>query len=227
MREVLTQSGVMGVGALVSEQQGCGGRDVSQPGVVGEVELIARRVIWVKGDGEGHWVEGVAGLGDQEPFRASRELTATAIPFPHVIGVSMVGGDNHRTASSSHLGDDSPHAMINAFNRFDCRLEISGVTDHVAVGEIDSSKIEGALLDFLKERFGDLVGRHFWGLVKWGLEARNLSVGFEFFGEVAAAIAIPEVGYVPVFLGFTAGPLANPCFAKHLTQGSADLGRRD
>ena len=54
----------------------------------------------------------------------------------HLLGISVVSGDNHLAAAFQHSAHHAADAYVQRLDRLDCRSQIAAVADHVAVGVV-------------------------------------------------------------------------------------------
>ena len=83
-----------------------------------------------------------------------------AVRIFHLVGVAVVGGQEHAAA---HIANGLPngfHAGVNRLDRLHRRVEHAGVTHHVTVREIEDHHVVFAAADALGALVGHLVGAH-------------------------------------------------------------------
>ena len=97
------------------------------------------------------------------------------------------------------------------------------MTHHIAVGEVDSQARILAALQRVDQRIGDQRALHPGALLEGNDVGGDLHVGFQLVGELAGLVAVPEVGYVTVFLGFGDSVLCYARVRQILTHSIGDL----
>ena len=89
-----------------------------------------------------------------------RGLRAAGGRVDHLLGVAVVGGDDHGSAGTLEGSIDLAEAGINGFDGFDGGRNLAGVADHVGVGEVHHHDVEGLLFDGLDDGVGNALRRH-------------------------------------------------------------------
>ena len=103
-----------------------GAMSARRPPVGFEFRALEAVVDEDEGDVEG----GVGGVG------------AVVDGVPHLFAVAVVGGDDEGAALGQYRVDEFADAVVDDFDGFDGGGEFAGVSDHVAVGEVDDVDIE-------------------------------------------------------------------------------------
>ena len=124
----------------------------------------------------------------------------SAIGLAHLVGVAVVGSQQNLTTGGQNRVDDLAGAGVHSLNGLHSGLEDAGVTDHVAVGEVQDDHVVLAALDALDALVGNLEGAHLGLQVVGG----NLGAGDQ--GAILALegslhAAVEEEGHMGVLLG--------------------------
>ena len=90
---------------------------------------------------------------------------------------------------------------------------------HIAVGEIAAQELELAGCHILYHLLRDLLALHGRGLLEGDYIRGNLFIHFQVFVHLAAAVTVPEIGYMAIFLGFGNGIFGDAGLAQHFRQG--------
>ena len=118
----------------------------------------------------------------------------------HLVGVAVVGGQQHRAAHRERLLDDLARTLVHRFHRLDRRVEYAGVADHVAVGKVEDDHVIFAAVQPGEQLVGDQVGAH----LRLQVVGRNLR-GVDQRAVLARGYrlhaAVEEEGDVRVLLG--------------------------
>lgn len=170
----------------------------------------------------------MGGHGHGAPLGVEHKFAGFFVDFEHLVGVSVVGGDD---GGPSELFDGLKEAAkgeVGGLDSDDGGFEVSGVTDHVAVGVIDAGKSDsGVVLEGLNGGVGDFGSFHPGALVERDAVGGDFDVFFEFFFEGVGAVSVPEIGDVPVFLGFADGELFDVGLREKFAHGARDFGGAD
>jgi hypothetical protein len=73
----------------------------------------------------------------------------------HHLRIAMIGGDQHRSAFRPNRGFNPAQASVDRFDRFDRRLYLSRMPDHVGVGKVHDHDVERPFLRSLHHRVGN------------------------------------------------------------------------
>ena len=119
----------------------------------------------------------------------------------HAIGVAMVGRDQSHSTLFLYRIDDHAHTGIHGLNRCDSRADDTGMTDHVAVGEVDDVQIGLVGKDGIAQLDGNLRLAHLGlQIVGCNLGGRDKRARLALLGRLDTAVH--EEGDVRVLLGF-------------------------
>ena len=137
-----------------------------------------------------------------------------------MVGVAVVGGEQHLAARGQHRADDPARALVHGLDGLDRRLEHAGVAHHVAVGKVQDDDVVFAALDAPHALVGHEVGAHF------GLQVVGCHLGAGDEGPVLALegrldAAVEEEGHVGVFFGLGDAQLGEALFGQILAH---DMG---
>ena len=122
-----------------------------------------------------------------------------AVGEQQLLGISVIGGDDHATARGHRRIDDAPDRAVGRGHRGAGRPEVAGVSDHVGVREVHDREVVGTTRDGLHQRVGDARGAHLGAQVVGG----DLGRGHEhavLAGERRLAAAVEEIRHVSVLL---------------------------
>lgn len=98
----------------------------------------------------------------------------TSIRVDHRFAIAMVGDNDGRVAIFQSGSNDFFDALIDRFTGFDRGFENAGVAYHIAVGKIETHKIDFFFLEFRNKRIGEFERAHF-GLQIIGGDFRGIS----------------------------------------------------
>ena len=133
----------------------------------------------------------------------------------------MVGGD-HGDAAHFHGGvHHTAHALIHGLHGLHRRVKDTGVTHHVAVGEVQDDDIIRTGFDPLHALVAHLVGAH----LRLEIVGRHLGRGHQhpvLAGELGLHAAVEEEGHMGILLRFRDAELGQSQIAEILTQTVAD-----
>ena len=148
----------------------------------------------------------------------------STVAVDHAIGVAVIGGDAGHAAHLSNGVGYLLHTPVDCLDRLDCRVEHTGVTDHVAVGEVEDDDVILAALDRLDAFFGDLIGAHM-GLHIVGGDSRGLDKDTILALILLFNAAVEEEGDMRVLLGLSDTQLGQAVFREILAEGVDELLR--
>ena len=148
----------------------------------------------------------------------------STVTVDHAIGVAVVGGDAGHAAHFSDRVGYLLNAPVDCLDRLDCRVEHTGVTDHVAVGEVEDDHVILAALDRFDALFGDLVGAHM-GLHVVGGDRRGLDEDAILALILLFNAAVEEEGDVRILLGLGNTQLGQAVVGEILAEGVDELLR--
>ncbi len=137
----------------------------------------------------------------------------------------MVGGHDRHAALFQNGRNQTTQLQVQGLHGGDGRFEVARVPHHVSVGVVHAQVLVLAGFQGGQQGIGDLGGFHPGPLLEGHHVGRHFHVGLQTVGELAGAIAVPEVGHVAVLLGFGNGELAHAGTCQEFTQGAVD-GRR-
>ena len=120
----------------------------------------------------------------------------------HLVGVAVVGGDKQRAVESFGCSFNLTDALIEGFHGNDYRIQVSCVAYHVAVWKIAAEEIVISAFHGGNQFLGNFLAFHSGLLVKGDEVGGNFFPGFQCFIKFCAAVAVPEVGHMTVFLSF-------------------------
>lgn len=175
-------SHVVGLGKVKEGEHG--GADVAEATPVADGDSLL-----VGDEDEGYGVGGVGGVG-----------TAGGWVDEHLC-VAVVGGDEEGSAYAADLVVDAAELGVYGFDGADGGLELTGVADHVGVGEVDDDDVEGGVVYRFDDGVGDAGGGHLRGEVI-GRDLLRGDEGAIFAGEGFLDAAVEEISDVGVFFGF-------------------------
>ncbi len=119
----------------------------------------------------------------------------------HRFRIAVIGGDDPGAAARAQALENSAEAFVDRFDGFDGGLELSGVADHVRVGEVHDDRVEIALFDGVDHGVGNSRRGHFRLQIVCGHFGRGnqraLLAGKRLFDA-----AVEEISDVGVLLGF-------------------------
>ena len=154
-------------------------------------------------------------------------LSGLLIHFKHLVGVSVVGGNNGNAVQRVHHRQDSAKLQIQRFHRATGRRKRTGMSNHIAVGEIDAQNFVFARLQTFNQLVGNLGALHPGALFKRNDVRGDFNVGFQLLVKLARFVSVPEIGHMPVFLRFGHSKHGNTGSGKIFAHGVGDFGRRD
>ena len=133
----------------------------------------------------------------------------------------MIRSDERYAALGSDEVNESADAGIDRFNCLDSRIEHAGVTDHVAVCEVEDYRIVDVLVDLIDKRVGDFVCAHL------GLEVIGRDIGGVNEDSVLALVdslfaAVEEECDMSIFCELGDSQLAKTRLAEYLAQRHVD-----
>ena len=133
------------LGEVQDLQHGRG--DVRESAALAQLNLSGRQTLVRTDDQERNRVGGVRGEGG-------------TVRLVHLVGVAVVGGQQHRAAHRERLLDDLARTLVHRFHRLDRRVKYAGVADHVAVGKVEDDHVIFAAVQPGEQLVGDQVGAH-------------------------------------------------------------------
>ena len=148
----------------------------------------------------------------------------STVAVDHAISVAVVSGD---AGHAAHLSDGVGNLLytpVNSLDRLDCRIEHTGVTDHIAVGEVEDDHVILAALDRVDALFGDLVGAHM-GLHVVGGDGRGLDEDAILALILLFNAAVEEESDMCVLLGLGDAQLGQAVVREILAEGVDELLR--
>jgi hypothetical protein len=172
-------------------------------GNIGQAEFsvfqgICLRLLIVIKD-QRHFVQRMAGLGFKPAALVLfglavfiRSNISSAFPWSAVIMAIP--------PSSSITGQQSFQAQIHGLNGDSGCQEIAGMPNHVAVGKLTRAKRYLPVRNSAIILSVNLCRLHPWSLLKRDDVGWNFNISFQRVIEFSAAVSIPEVGYMAVFL---------------------------
>ena len=134
----------------------------------------------------------------------------------------MIGRDHGYPTERVDDRQQPSQSQVHRFHGNDGGGVVTGVTDHIAIGVIDPRGSECSGLELLDHLIGDLGRLHPGPLLEGHNIRGNLDVGFQLIAELAAAVAVPEVGHMAVFLGLGDGQLSDTFGGEVLAHGVLD-----
>lgn len=113
----------------------------------------------------------------------------TAMRIDILFRVAVVCGDDGDTAERNRFFDDAAEFAIDGFDGGDDRGNVSGVSDHVGIREVDEEKI-GFFVQIFNRFVSDFPRPHGWRLVmsRYILPAFDDDLFFSREGEFAATV---------------------------------------
>ena len=183
-------------------------------------------VVAVVDDDARHRVERVARLGLWITIALVEDAAVLGV-LEHIIGVAVVGAENHDAAGRLDRLCDPADLQVHPLHRADHRLEDTGVPDHVAVGEVELDEIPVAALHLGDDPVGDLGALHPRPLFEGDDVAGHLDVLFKLVVELAGAVAVEEVGDMAELLRLADGELPDVRRTEVLGQRPVDRRRGD
>src|SRR5690606_22577906 len=99
------------------------------------VDLVAVPPVGVV-DEEGHGVQGVTCLYHRPPGDAVAKYAALTIPLEHLVGVPVIRRDHQDPPHAVHQRLDAAELEIHGLHGHHGGVEVAGVADHVAVGQV-------------------------------------------------------------------------------------------
>ena len=144
----------------------------------------------------------------------------------HLLGIAMVGGDEHHAARRLDRLHQASQAGVDGFDGLGRRGEIAGVADHVGIGEVDHDQVEFARADRLDELVGHFRSAHL-GLEVVGLDLGGGDQDALLAVEHALLAAVEEEGDVRVLLGLGDAQLLEAGARHRLAQPHLDDFRRE
>ena len=156
-------------------------------------------------DAEGHGVGGVGGKGG-------------AVVVHHLVGVAVVGGEQHAAAHLLHSLHHAAHAGVHGLHGLHSGLEHAGVAHHVAVGVVEDEGVVLAGLHGLHHLVGDLIGAHL-GLQIVGGHSGGLDQNAVLAGVLLLHAAVEEEGDMGVLLRLGDAQLGQALVGDVLAKG--------
>ena len=185
-----------------------------------EILRILALVVGVTDDAR-HRVEGVARLALGLSVGALLQAAILAMLI-HVVGVSVVRGDDHDATGGLHGFPDASNLDVHALHGTYDSFEDAGMADHVSVGEVEFDEVPLAALDLGDDAVGDLGALHPGSLLEGDDVARNLDVVLKLLVELASPVAVEEVGHVAELLRLGDGELPDAAGAQVLRHRPVD-----
>ena len=138
----------------------------------------------------------------------------------------MIRGDEQNAAHVLHSLFDLAHALVDGLHSLHCSFHDTGVSHHVAVGEVHDDRVVLAGSDGLGGFRGHLPGAHLGDEVIGGklLRARNEDTILPRADALNAAVE--EEGDMGVFLRLRDAKLGQAVLAEEITEGLGDGLRR-
>src|SRR5699024_417940 len=156
-------------------------------------------------DAEGHGVGGVGGKGG-------------AVLVHHLVGVAVVGGEQHAAAHLLHSLHHAAHAGVHGFHGLYSGLAHASVAHHVAVGVVEDEGVVLAGLHGLHHLVGDLIGAHL-GLQIVGGHSGGLHQNTVLPGVLLLHAAVEEEGDMGVLLRLGDAQLGHTLLGDILAKG--------
>ena len=146
------------LGSLVTHEVNHGSCDVGKTEVaVISLDTVEVLCVGVVVNDAGNGVEGVAGFRLEVAVLVSLGLPRLLIHFVHLVSVAVVSGDQSHAAKLVNDLKDTSKLQVKCFHGATSRCQRTGMTNHVAVGEVDT--ILG-VLDFAEKLLTVLSARH-------------------------------------------------------------------
>ena len=209
--------------SLEAEQFGAGSGDRADPQSCIEFLRIFALVIGVV-DEAGNRIQGVTGLAARLPVLIEFDGTGFIV-FVHIIGVAVVGGNDHDTASFRHGVVEALQTDVERAHGDLNRLIDSGMSDHIPVREVQTDKLIFSGFDRGNNGIGDLGALHPGTLFKRNDIGGDLLIGFKSLVEFSGPVSVEEVGDMTVLLRFTDCKLTDIAGAEILAERLVDLRR--
>ena len=175
-----------------------GGGDVGQAAVAEALDIV------VHGD-EGHYVEGVGGVGG-------------TVLVDCVVGVAVVGGDKHAVTVGPGGLDYLGHALVHGLDGLADGLVDSGVAYHITVGEVEDDHVVYAFIQLGYKSLSHLGSGHL-GLEVVGGHLGGVDEDAGLALERLLASAGEEEGHMGVFLGLGDAELPASGLGDYLADG--------
>ena len=83
-----------------------------------------------------------------------------AVLLIHPVGVAMVGGQQNGAVHRQDLFHHLAYAAVHRLYRLNCRIEYTGVSDHVAVSKVEDDNVVFSAVQTGKQLVGHLIGAH-------------------------------------------------------------------
>src|SRR5262245_24016416 len=128
-----------------------------------------------------------------------RSMRSARFRVDHLLTIAMVGGNYRCSFNSLDRANDPAQTGIERFDRLDCRIEHSGVPDHIAIGVVDNVDILIALI----KRATDSVGYFECAHIRLQIVGCHLGRGHEdaaFMGKLFLDATIEKISDVRIFL---------------------------
>ncbi len=104
---------------------------------------------------------------------------------------------------------DSPDCQVDCLHSDSSRVDIGGMADHVAPGEICSEHVEASALDCSDRGVRGFGRLHPRPLIERHDVGGDLEIRLQFVVELARSVAVPEVRDVTELLGLGHTPTAS------------------
>ena len=102
----------------------------------------------------------MAGERDRRAVGIADEIGFFLIVLVHFVGVSVVGGDDGDTAEGADFFEESAERQVDGFDGDDGSVEVSGMSDHVAVGVVDADEVVAVSVERVDDGVGDFGAFH-------------------------------------------------------------------
>ena len=122
-----------------------------------------------------------------------------AVRKGHLLGVSVIGGEKHTASGRERRVDDLTDGGVGRFHRLERGFEVSGVTDHIGIREVDDCEIVDTASYRTDESGGHTGCTHFRLAVVRGNLGRRHELAVLTL-ERWLAPAVEEIGDVRVLL---------------------------
>ena len=122
--------------------------------------------------------------------------------FFHLVGIAVVGGNDHDRPGFIAGIHQPLQAQIDGFHTDDRRFIVARMPYHVAVRIINAVEVIVAGFNRFDQFVTDFRALHPRPLLKWNDVGRDFNPGFQLFIEFLRTVAIPEIRDVTEFLRF-------------------------
>ena len=164
---------------------------------------------------------------ERHGIRGMRRLRTARSGIDHLLGVAVVGGNDHGAATLPERRVNLAQAAVNSFDGGDGRRNLAGVSHHVGIGKVHHHHVEGVIRDGFDYRIGHSLRRHF-RLQIVGRDFRRLYHHAVLAGKRLLDAAVEEIGHVGVLLGLGYAQIAQVAVGHHVRQDVGQrFGRRD